>query len=229
MSDLPNVDFPTIHGQATLPGASPETMASAVATPLEKQFSTIAGIDPMTSTSSLGFSQHHPSIHARPQHRCRGAGRAGGHQPGAEQFAAEHADSAHLPEGESGRIADPLSGAALATCRCPTWTNTPRRSWRSASRWSTAWRRCRSSAPHKYAVRVQVDPDKLATRQIGINEVDSRPAQPERQHAHRHALRPAHGLHRPGQRPADTAPGLHAADRRLPQRRSGAARATLAT
>jgi HAE1 family hydrophobic/amphiphilic exporter-1 len=54
VSDLPNVDFPTISVSASLPGASPETMASAVATPLEKQFSTIAGIDNMTSTSGLG-------------------------------------------------------------------------------------------------------------------------------------------------------------------------------
>ncbi|MFA6108857.1 MAG: efflux RND transporter permease subunit, partial [Candidatus Latescibacterota bacterium] len=54
VSDLPNVDFPTIAVSAALPGASPETMASAVATPLEKQFSTIAGIDNMTSTSGLG-------------------------------------------------------------------------------------------------------------------------------------------------------------------------------
>ncbi|MFI4968648.1 MAG: efflux RND transporter permease subunit [Lysobacterales bacterium] len=51
---LPNVDFPTIQVSASLPGASPETMASAVATPLEKQFSTIPAIDSMTSTSSLG-------------------------------------------------------------------------------------------------------------------------------------------------------------------------------
>ncbi len=54
VSDLPTVDFPTITVNASLPGASPETMASAVATPLEKQFSTIAGIDNMTSTSTLG-------------------------------------------------------------------------------------------------------------------------------------------------------------------------------
>jgi HAE1 family hydrophobic/amphiphilic exporter-1 len=54
VSDLPTVDFPTITVRASLPGASPETMASAVATPLEKQFSTIAGIDNMTSTSGLG-------------------------------------------------------------------------------------------------------------------------------------------------------------------------------
>jgi len=51
---LPNVDFPTISVSASLPGASPETMASAVATPLEKQFSTIPAVDSMTSSSSLG-------------------------------------------------------------------------------------------------------------------------------------------------------------------------------
>jgi len=54
VSDLPNVDFPTITVSAGLPGASPQTMAAAVATPLEKQFSTIAGIDAMTSSSTLG-------------------------------------------------------------------------------------------------------------------------------------------------------------------------------
>ncbi len=54
VSDLPNVDFPTIQVNAQLPGASPDTMASAVATPLERQFSTIAGLDSMTSTNSLG-------------------------------------------------------------------------------------------------------------------------------------------------------------------------------
>ena len=56
VSDLPNVDYPTLTVSASLPGASPETMAAAVATPLEKQFSTIAGIDNMTSTSSLGMT-----------------------------------------------------------------------------------------------------------------------------------------------------------------------------
>jgi HAE1 family hydrophobic/amphiphilic exporter-1 len=54
VASLPNVDFPTITVSASLPGASPETMASAVATPLEKQFSTIPAVDSMTSTSSLG-------------------------------------------------------------------------------------------------------------------------------------------------------------------------------
>ena len=57
VSDLPNVDFPTILVNASLPGGSPETMASAVATPLEKQFSTIAGLDNMTSVSAVGSTQ----------------------------------------------------------------------------------------------------------------------------------------------------------------------------
>src|SRR5258707_10801778 len=51
---LPQVEFPTISVSAGLPGASPETMASAVATPLERQFGRIAGITEMTSTSQLG-------------------------------------------------------------------------------------------------------------------------------------------------------------------------------
>src|SRR5579872_1468973 len=54
VSPLPQVDFPTVQVSATLPGASPKTMASAVATPLERQFGRIAGVTEMTSTSYLG-------------------------------------------------------------------------------------------------------------------------------------------------------------------------------
>src|SRR5438034_2458525 len=57
VSDLPNVDYPTIQVSAELPGASPETMASSVATPLERQFSTIAGLNTVSSTSTLGNTQ----------------------------------------------------------------------------------------------------------------------------------------------------------------------------
>jgi len=52
VSDLPSIDFPTIQVQASLPGGSPETMAAAVATPLEKQFSTIAGVDSISSVNA---------------------------------------------------------------------------------------------------------------------------------------------------------------------------------
>src|SRR5450755_4476092 len=54
VAPLPQVEFPTIQVSAGLPGASPETMASSVATPLERQFGRIAGVTEMTSTSSLG-------------------------------------------------------------------------------------------------------------------------------------------------------------------------------
>ncbi len=57
VSDLPNVDFPTLQVSANLPGANPETMASSVALPLERQFSTIGGLDSMTSLNALGSSQ----------------------------------------------------------------------------------------------------------------------------------------------------------------------------
>src|SRR5215207_10893176 len=54
VSPLPQVDFPTISVQASLPGASPETMASSVATPLERALGRIAGVTEITSSSSLG-------------------------------------------------------------------------------------------------------------------------------------------------------------------------------
>src|ERR1700742_1127988 len=57
VSELPNVDFPTITVMANLPGADPDTMASAVASPLENQFSTIQGVDQMTSQSTQGNTQ----------------------------------------------------------------------------------------------------------------------------------------------------------------------------
>src|SRR5438067_8574500 len=56
VSPLPQVDFPTIQVTATLPGAEPETMATSVAAPLERQFGHIAGLTEMTSTSGLGSS-----------------------------------------------------------------------------------------------------------------------------------------------------------------------------
>ena len=57
VSDLPNVDLPTVLVSAALPGASPDTMASSVATPLEREFSTIAGLDSMNSINALGLTQ----------------------------------------------------------------------------------------------------------------------------------------------------------------------------
>src|SRR5580658_1113478 len=62
ISPLPQVDFPTISVEAELPGASPETMASSVATPLERQFTRIASVTEMTSSSSLGSTSITPQF-----------------------------------------------------------------------------------------------------------------------------------------------------------------------
>jgi HAE1 family hydrophobic/amphiphilic exporter-1 len=72
VSDLPTIDFPTIRVQANLPGASPETMAAAVALPLEKQFATIPGLDSINSTSSLGNTEHRPAVQPESRYRRRG-------------------------------------------------------------------------------------------------------------------------------------------------------------
>jgi HAE1 family hydrophobic/amphiphilic exporter-1 len=79
VSDLPPIDFPTISVNASLPGANPETMAAAVATPLEKQFSALPGITSISSTKRSGVHEHHAAVRSRSRHRRRRAGRAGGH------------------------------------------------------------------------------------------------------------------------------------------------------
>ena len=120
VSELPNVDFPTIAVSAALPGADPETMASAVATPLESQFSTIAGIDSMTSSSTSGLDLDHHPVQARPQSStARRRTFSPRSQTAAAQAAAEHADAAVAAQSESRRHADHVHGAALRhACRC---------------------------------------------------------------------------------------------------------------
>ena len=98
VNDLPNVDFPTIVVSASLPGASPETMASSVATPLEKQFSTIAGLELDDLDQHPGLDQHHAAIRSDAQPRRRRAGRAGGDRRDAIATAAGDAESAVLQE-----------------------------------------------------------------------------------------------------------------------------------
>ena len=114
VSDLPNVDFPTLQVTASLPGASPETMASAVATPLENQFSTIAGLISMTSVELAGRHADHAGVRPQPQPGRRGGGHAGRHHPGLPTAAQQHAHAAHLHQGESGGPAHHLRGPDLA-------------------------------------------------------------------------------------------------------------------
>ena len=106
VSPLPQVDFPTISRVGRLPGASPETMASAVATPLERQFGRIAGVTEMTSSSRLGIDVDRAAVRPRPRHQRRGARRPGGDQRGARPAAGQPAEQPDLPQGQPGRRAD---------------------------------------------------------------------------------------------------------------------------
>ena len=96
-----------------MPGASPETMATSVATPLERHLGEIADVTEMTSSSSVGIDPHHAAIRPRPRHRRRGARRAGGDQRRARRPAGEPAQQPDLPQGQPGRRADPDPGADL--------------------------------------------------------------------------------------------------------------------
>ncbi|HEX9282782.1 MAG TPA: efflux RND transporter permease subunit [Gemmatimonadales bacterium] len=170
VSDLPNVDFPTINVSASLPGASPETMAAAVATPLEKQFSTIAGLDQMTSTSSLGgtnitlqFSLER-DIDAAAQ----------------DVQAAISKTLRQLPQGiippsyQKVNPADsPILYYALTTKTLPLSQLDEYGETFMAQRISMVQgvAQVLVYGPQKYAVRIQLDPKALTTRGLGIDEV----------------------------------------------------------
>ena len=96
VAPLPQVDFPTIVVTAQLPGASPETMASSVATPLEYQFAQIPGLSQMTSTSVLGTAQITLQFGLDRKHQCRRAGYPVGHRCRRRPAAEEPAEPAFL-------------------------------------------------------------------------------------------------------------------------------------
>ena len=120
VSSLPNIDFPTIQVTAELPGASPETMASAVATPLEKQFSTIAGIDSMTSVSGQGITAITIQFSLDRDIDAAAQDVQVGDRHGAQAAAADDAHAAVVPQGEPGGLPGLLPRAHLGrACRCP--------------------------------------------------------------------------------------------------------------
>ncbi len=172
VSDLPNVDFPTIQVTAQLPGASPETMASAVATPLERQFTTIAGIDSMTSTSALGLTSI--TIQFTLDRSIDGAAQ--------DVQAAITKASSLLPPNmpippfyQKVNPADqPVIYLALSSPTLPLYTVDEYAQTNLAQRISTISGVAQVTifGSQKYAVRVQVDPRALAARGIGINEVE---------------------------------------------------------
>jgi HAE1 family hydrophobic/amphiphilic exporter-1 len=177
VSQLPNVDFPTIQVSATLPGASPETMASAVATPLEKQFSTIAGIDSMTSISGQGATQItiqfalDRDIDAAAQDVNSAIASAARNLP---------ATMSTPPSFRKVNPADfPVYYLALTSDVLPLSEVNEYAETFLAQRISTisGVAQVLVYGQQKYAVRVQVDPNKLAARGVGINEVEQAIAQ----------------------------------------------------
>src|SRR4029077_12973247 len=170
VSDLPNVDFPTITVSATLPGTSPQTMAATVATPLEKAFSTIAGIDNMTSTSSLGQSQI--VIQFALDRNIDAA---------AQDIQAAIAQTIRsLPQGiippsyQKTNPADaPILTLALTSDEVPLSTLDEFGETTLAQRLSMVGgvAQVLVYGAQKYAVRLQLDPNQLATRGIALEDV----------------------------------------------------------
>jgi hydrophobe/amphiphile efflux-1 (HAE1) family protein len=173
VSDLPNVDFPTLVVMASLPGANPDTMASAVATPLERQFSGIAGLDSMISESSsastritLQFSLNRDIDGAAVDVQTAIAEVLPMLPPG-------------MPSPPSFRKYNPADAPiifmSLTTDTLPMWQLDEYAETRIAQRLSmvSGVAQVMVFGSQKYAVRVQVDPNKLATRGLGMNEVDS--------------------------------------------------------
>ncbi len=173
VNDLPNIDFPTIQVTANLPGASPETMASAVATPLERQFSTIAGLDSMNSSNGQGVSvitlkfALERDIDAAAQDVQSMIAKAARQLP------------QDMPSPPSYRKVNPadqpviylaLSSTTLPLSDVNEFADTiiaPRISMISGVAQVQVY------GSQKYAVRVQLDPQAIATRRIGIDEISA--------------------------------------------------------
>jgi hydrophobic/amphiphilic exporter-1 (mainly G- bacteria), HAE1 family len=171
VSDLPNVDYPSIEVGASLPGANPDTMAAAVATPLEKEFSTIAGIDSMTSTSNLGSTSItlqfdlSRSIDGAAQDVQAAISRAADQLP------------PNMPSPPTFVKVNPSDQAilylAMSSPTLPLSVVDQYAETLFAQRISMVKgvAQVQVFGSQKYAVRIQLDPQALAARQVGIDEV----------------------------------------------------------
>jgi hydrophobic/amphiphilic exporter-1 (mainly G- bacteria), HAE1 family len=172
VSDLPAVDYPTISVSASLSGASPETMASSVATPLEKQFSTIPGVETMTSTSTQGSTSISLQFAL-----SRNIDAAAQDVQAAISQAQRQLPRDVLPP--SFRKVDPSSSPilyyALRTTTLPLPQLNEYAETFLAQRLSTidGVAQVQVFGSMKYAVRIQVDPQQLTARNIGIDEVST--------------------------------------------------------
>jgi hydrophobic/amphiphilic exporter-1 (mainly G- bacteria), HAE1 family len=170
VSDLPNVDFPTINVNAGLPGANPETMAAAVATPLEKQFSTIAGLDAMTSSSGQGGTSITLQFNLTRDIDAAAA----------DVQAAISKTLRQLPQGmlppsynKSNPADSPILYLALSSPTLQLSAVDEYAETYLAQRISTVSgvAQVQVFGSGKYAVRIQIDPQALQARGIGIDEV----------------------------------------------------------
>jgi HAE1 family hydrophobic/amphiphilic exporter-1 len=171
VSDLPNVDYPTIQVSAALPGANPDTMASAVATPLERQFSTIAGLDSMSSVNTQGFTSItlqftlSRNIDAAAQDVQAAIGAAAGLLP---------TDMPSPPAYQKVNPADqPIIYMSVSSETLPLSTVDRYADTVMAQRISTVSgvAQVQVFGEQKYAVRARLVPQALAARGIGIDEV----------------------------------------------------------
>src|SRR5260221_9194178 len=165
------VTSPTSGAEATAPGARPATMASSVATPLERQFSAIAGVDSMPSVSSLGSTSI--TLQFALTRSIDGAA--------VDLVTAINAATPLLPPGmpsppsfrKSNPADSPIVFMGVTSSTLPMWVLDDYAETLVAQRISTinGVAQVMVSGAQKYAVHVQVDPNKMAARQIGINEV----------------------------------------------------------
>ncbi len=171
VSDLPVVDFPTITVNASLPGASPETMAAAVAQPLERQFSTINGLDSMTSSSSLGGTS------VTLQFALDRNIDAAAQDVQSMISLAAHDLPENMPSPPSFRKVNPADSPVLFMA-----LSSPTMRLSDVDEYAETMIAQRISMVNgvaqvnvyggqKYAVRVDMDPKALATRKVGIDEV----------------------------------------------------------
>ena len=169
---LPNVDFPTIQVQAQLPGANPDTMASAVATPLEKQFSTIAGIDTMTSVSTDGLAT------ITMQFSLDRSIDAAAQDVQSAIAAAARSLPSSMPTPPTQRKVNPadapIMNIVLSSSTLPLSTVAEYAENLLAQQISTisGVAQVQVYGSQQYAVRIQLDPNALATRGIALTEVE---------------------------------------------------------
>ena len=177
VSELPSVDFPTISVTANLPGASPETMAGAVATPLENQFATIAGLDSMSSVSALG------STAITLQFSLNKNIDAAAQDVQAAIAAAQRKLPPSMPTPPSFRKINPADAPiffiALSSPTLPLPVVNEYAETQLAQRLSTITgvAQVQVFGSQKFAVRIQASPDQLSARGMGIDELQQAIAQ----------------------------------------------------